>query len=253
VIHSLRRSTIAALVSALAATSVSLAQAPQQPLRPAGPPQGTAGPAQGGGVPNGAAPAGAAPAHHAQGHPGAAASVAIIDLPYILKNHGGFNQRLEELRREAEGVENDFKAKRDAIQKIMVQLEELQRGSPDYKKLEEEITKRQAGLSVDINIAKKKFQEAEARIYYEVYQQILAEVRYYAEANRIGLVLKFNGDEANKDNPDEIMREMQKMVLYYNHSMDITPIMLERMKAPPVRAGGNNPAAQRPGVQPRRQ
>ena len=43
-------------------------------------------------------------------------------------------------------------------------------------------------------------------------------------------MLKFNGDEANKDNPEEIMREMQKMVLYYNQAIDITPIILDRMK-----------------------
>ena len=181
---------------------------------------------------------------------GAASEVAILDLPYILKNHGGFNQRVEDLRREAEGVENDFKAKRDSIQKLMVQLDDLQRGSPDFKKLEEDITKRQANLSVEINIMKKKFQESEAKIYYEVYQQILADVRYYAEANRITLVLKFNGDEANKDNPEEIMREMQKMVLYYNQAIDITPIILDRMKGQqPRAAGGTNPSAQRPGVQ----
>ncbi|MES1213028.1 MAG: OmpH family outer membrane protein [Singulisphaera sp.] len=250
VAKSLRRGMFTLFLTALALTSTTFAQ--QQPLRnPAGP----ANP--GAGAPPASAPAGspggAAPHHAAAQHGGGAAgSVALIDLPYVLKNHGGFNQRLEELRREAEGAENDLKAKRDAIQKLMVQLDDLNRGSPDFKKLEEEITKRQASLSVDVNITKKKFQEAEAKLYYEVYQAILAEVRYYAEANRITLVLKFNGDEANKDNPEEIMREMQKMVLYYNPAIDITPIILDRMKGQQPRAAGANPAAQRPGVQPRR-
>ncbi|HVU85740.1 MAG TPA: OmpH family outer membrane protein [Pirellulales bacterium] len=241
---SLCRGTFAALFTALALTSTAhsqqqpAGQPPQQPPRNATPPAG-------------GAPAGGAAHHAAAQHGGAVpGGVALIDLPYVLKNHGGFNHRLEELRREAEGAENALKIKRDEIQKLMVQLDDLNRGSPDFKKLEEEITKRQAGLSVDVNITKKKFQEAEAKIYYEVYQSILAEVRYYAEANRITLVLKFNGDEANKDNPEEIMREMQKMVLYYNPVVDITPIILDRMKAQQPRgAAGTNPAAQRPGVQ----
>jgi Skp family chaperone for outer membrane proteins len=248
VVRSLCRGTFAAFVTALVIASVTYAQQqpagqPQQPLRNAAPSQ------PGGGAPGGA-PAGGAQAggQHGGAIPG---GVALIDLPYVLKNHAGFNHRLEELRREAEGAENALKVKRDEIQKVMVQLDDLNRGSPDFKKLEEEITKRQAGLSVDVNITKKKFQEAEAKIYYEVYQAILAEVRYYAEANRITLVLKFNGDEANKDNPDEIMREMQKMVLYYNPVIDITPIILDRMKGQqPRAAAGTNPAAQRPGVQP---
>ena len=246
--NSRRPALFAAMVAVLATAGLSHAQAPQQQPpqqqpRPAGPGQpGAAGPGHQGGA--------AMPATHA--HAGSAGGVAIIDLPYILKNHGGFNQRVEELRREAEGVENDFKAKRDSVQKLMVQLDDLQRGSTDFKKLEEDITKRQANLSVEINIMKKKFQEAEAKIYYEAYQQILNEVKYYAEANRISLVLKFNGDEANKDNPEEIMREMQKMVLYYNQAIDITPVILEKMKGQTPRAAGANPAAQRPGVPPRR-
>jgi len=244
VTNSLRPGTFAALLAVLAAAGLSNAQQvppqqqSQQPRPAAPPPQGAAAPAHQGGA--------AMPAAH--GHPGSAGGVAIIDLPYILKNHGGFNQRVEELRREAEGVENDFKAKRDAVQKLMVQLDDLQRGSTDFKKLEEDITKRQANLSVEINIMKKKFQESEAKIYYEAYQQILGEVKYYAEANRINLVLKFNGDEANKENPDEIMREMQKMVLYYNHAIDITPVILEKMKGQAQRPTGPNPSAQRPGV-----
>lgn len=241
--NSVHKGVFAALLTALATVGPAFAQAPpQQPAqRPAGlPPQGAAG-----------MPSGAAPAHH-PAHAVGGGAVAIIDLPYILKHHGGFNQRLEELRRDAENVENDFKAKRDAIQKMMVQADDLNRGSPDFKKMEEDITKRQANLQVEINIAKKKFQEAEAKIYYEVYQQILGEVKYYAEANHIGLVLKFNGDEANKDNPEEIMREMQKMVLYNSASIDITPVILEKMKVQPPRAGGANPAANRPGVPPRR-
>jgi Skp family chaperone for outer membrane proteins len=244
VVRSLCRGTFAAFVTALVIASMTYAQQqppaaqPQQPLRGAAPPS----------QPGGGAPAGAPSGpQHGGAVPG---GVALIDLPYVLKNHGGFNHRLEELRREAEGAENALKIKRDEIQKLMVQLDDLNRGSPDFKKLEEEITKRQANLSVDVNITKKKFQEAEAKIYYEVYQAILAEVRHYAEANRITLVLKFNGDEANKDNPEEIMREMQKMVLYYNPVVDITPIILDRMKGQqPRAAAGANPAAQRPGVQ----
>ncbi len=214
----------------------------QQPLR------------QPGNMPNGLPPQGIPPGHAPQGHGVApTGGIAIIDLPFILKNHGGFNQRLEELRHEAEAVENEFKAKRDAIQKLVVSMDDYQRGSPEFKKLEEDITKRQANLSVEINIAKKKFQETEARIYYEVYQQIVSEVRYYSEANRINLVLKFNGEEANKDNPEEIMREMQKMILYYNQAVDITPLILDRMKGQPQRPGGSNPTANRQpaGVPPR--
>ena len=184
------------------------------------------------------------------GHGVATGGVAIVDLSYVLKNHAGFNQRLEELRREAEAAQADLTAKRDAVQKLIVQLDDFQRGSPDYKKLEEEITKRQANLQVDLNITKKKFAETEAKVYYEAYQQVAAEIKSYADAAHINLVLKFNGDPVNKDSPEEIQREMLSLVLYYNQAIDITPIVLERLKGQPGRQGPAPSSAQRPGVPP---
>ena len=178
--------------------------------------------------------------------------MAIVDLSYVLKNHAGFNQRLEESRREAEAAQADLTAKRDAVQKLIVQLDDFQRGSPDYKKLEEEITKRQANLQVDLNITKKKFAETEAKVYYEAYQQVAAEIKSYADAAHINLVLKFNGDPVNKDSPEEIQREMLSLVLYYNQAIDITPIVLERLKGQPGRQGPAPSSAQRPGVPPQR-
>ncbi|MBI2824232.1 MAG: OmpH family outer membrane protein [Planctomycetia bacterium] len=225
---SLRVRFFAAFLILLAVRGTALAQQ-QPPQRPAG------------------APA-AAPVHASLAS--APCNVAIIDLAYILKKHAGFQQRMEELRHEAETVENEIKGKRDAIQKLAQRLDDYTKGSPDYKNLEEDITKRQADLGVDFNIAKKKFQEAEARVYYEAYQQVLAEVRKHAEATGISLVMKFDGDEANKDNPDDVRRDLYKLVLYYNQAIDITPVILDRLKGQVPRPAGPNPATMRPGVPP---
>jgi Skp family chaperone for outer membrane proteins len=245
VVHqSLHRAFAGFTILLLAATSA-LAQAP---IRPAGAPQ------PGGGAPPAAAsapPAATAP-HYA---PRAAAGgqhpmggVALIDLGYILKNHAGFNQRTDEFRQQWEGRENDVKSKQEALRKLAMQLNDYQKGSAQYKQLEEEVTKRSGELQVEVNLLKKKFQEAESKLFYDAYKQIYNEVRVHCEQHSITMVIKFNGEPPNPDNPEEVGAEMfNKQVMYYNPAIDITPAIVERLKGQQSR--GPAPArAPRPGL-----
>jgi len=177
--------------------------------------------------------------------------VALIDLGYILKNHAGFQQKSEEFRQQWEGRENDIKAKQESIRKLAAQLNEFNKGSAQYRQLEEEIAKRQADFSVEVNLTKKKFAEAEAKLFYDAYQQIYGEVRLHCEQNNVVMVIKFNGDRPDANNPEEIGSEMfNKQVLYYNPAVDITPAILDRLKGQ-VGRPAPAPTAQRPGLPPR--
>ncbi len=218
---------------------------PNNPTRQA--PVGNAQPAYSGGAPAAAAPA-TRPSSQLAG------SVALVDLGFVVKNHAGLQAKQEEFRQRQEAFQNDVKAKSEALKKLAMQSNDFAKGSKEYKELEEELAKRDSILRIDVKIAQQKFAEEEARVMYDIYQQIVAEVRLYAEANNIALVMHFNGDEANRNNPEEMVREMQmRTVLYHNRGIDITPFILDRLKGQAGRTSAP-PAAARPGVpaQPRR-
>ena len=167
----------------------------------------------------------------------AAPQVAIIDLAYIFNNHVRFKALSDELRRDVEAAESELKNNKTSLQKMADQLESFNRNSPEYRQLEEDITKRGADLQVQVQLQKKSFFEQEAKIYYTVYQEIMEQVKYHADKHGIVLVMRFNGDPLDENDPQGIQKELNKAVLYYNKVIDITPIILDAVNPP--RTNGN--------------
>jgi Skp family chaperone for outer membrane proteins len=199
----------------------------------------------------------AAPPAIAQQRTTAAPQVAIIDLAYIFNNHVKFKALSDDLRRDVEAAENELKNNKTALQKLADSLEGFNRNTPEYRQLEEDITKRSADLQVQVQLQKKTFFEQEAKIYYTVYQEIMEQVKYHADKHGIVLVMRFNGDPLDENDPQGIQKELNKAVLYYNKVIDITPIILDAVNPARTNRGPVPPTANRTsgpqGVPTRRQ
>jgi outer membrane protein len=180
-----------------------------------------------------------------------AGSLALLDVSYIFKNHARFKSMMEEMKADVQRAEDQVKAERKAINDLRAQLGEFQPGTQDYKDLEAVITKRSSDLAVQVQLQKKEFLQREAKIYHTVYQEILQEVSYYAAVNGISMVLKFNGDQADPNQPEEVIRDINKPVIFYAKNLDITPIIRDRLNSraytPPANSGGTPPIGTRPG------
>lgn len=168
--------------------------------------------------------------------------MAIIDLAYIFENHTRFKQQSDELRRDVEAAEAELKSNKAQLQKMAENLEQFNRTSPEYRSLEEDITRRTAELQVQVGTQKRNFYEQEAKIYYSTYKEVMDQVRYYAEKHNILLVMRFQGDPYNENDPQGLQKELNKAILYHNSMIDITPIILEAVNPP--RPNGRQPAPQ---------
>lgn len=158
--------------------------------------------------------------------------IAIIDLSYIFNNHVRFKALSDGLRRDVEAAEAELNANKAALKKMQDQLDSYNRGSPEYRQLEEDMAKRTAEVQVQIQVQKRNFFEQEAKIYYTVYKEIMEQVQYYAEKHGILLVMRFNGDPSDENDPQSVQKELNKAVLYYNKMIDITPIILDAVNPP---------------------
>jgi Skp family chaperone for outer membrane proteins len=175
--------------------------------------------------------------------------IAIIDLAYIFENHTRFKQMNDDLRRDVEAAEAELKSNKAQLQKMVDNLDQYNRTSQEYRTLEEDITKRQAELQVQVGKQKRDFYEQEAKIYYSTYKEVMDQVRYYAEKNNILLVMRFQGDPYNENDPQGLQKELNKPILYHNIAIDITPFILEAVNPP--RPNGRQPAPQ-VGIKPGR-
>ncbi len=185
-------------------------------------------PAVGGGQYNPAAIPGAAVPH--AGAPAGGLGIngmAVIDVAYIFKNHARFKQQMDIMKQKVDAAENDVKAAQEEMKKSVEQMKQFNPGSPDYKRMEADLLKKQGDLQVKVNLQKKDFMEQEGKIYYNVSREIEDAVKLFATKNNIAMVLRFNGDQVDANNRDDILRSINKPIVYYDPRMDITPYILQ--------------------------
>jgi Skp family chaperone for outer membrane proteins len=157
----------------------------------------------------------------------AGARLALLDVSRIFKNHQRFKGMMDEMKGDVERAEASVKAERDAINKLAEGLQEFHKGTPDYKRMEEELAKRQADLQVQLTLQKNEFLQREAKIYHAVYQEILQATDYFCKQNRIDMVLRFNGEKVDVERPDSVLTWINKPVVWYASDLDITDAILQ--------------------------
>jgi Skp family chaperone for outer membrane proteins len=172
--------------------------------------------------------------------------IAVVDITYILDHHPRLKVDMDTYKREYENTGLQFKKEQEAIVKKAEVLKGLKVGSPDFKKLEEELAQRESDLKVKASLQQKEFAERESKIYLRAYQEVSAVVRTYAERNGISLVLRFSGAPADPNNPQAVRGELLKTIQYSHRDIDITDHILAElnrsaaMATPPAGSPGRS-------------
>jgi Skp family chaperone for outer membrane proteins len=173
---------------------------------------------------------------------------AVLDVPYIFKNHVRFKMMMEDLKRQVQQAEEQFKAERQQVTKMAEELQQYNKGTDKYKELEEKITDLQTRLTISVNRQKTAFLQQEARNYYTVYQEICQATDYFCQQYGIDLVIKFNREKINPDNPDSVLSGINQLVVHHR-GLDISDQILANLnRDAPANAG----AADRRGTTPPR-
>ena len=156
--------------------------------------------------------------------------VAVIDITFILDNYPRLKQESDQFKADVENMGKQFKGEQETIVKSAEKLKTFKAGSPDFKKLEEELAQRSSDLKVKASLQEKEFAERESRMYLKAYKEVTSVVKTYAERNGISLVLRFNGAPVDVNNRDAIRAELFKTVMYNDPSIDITDQVLAELK-----------------------
>jgi Skp family chaperone for outer membrane proteins len=191
---------------------------------------------------NGPLPA-AAPAATASG-----TNIAVLDIAYIFKNHVRFNAQMNDMKRDIEAFDAYVREEQRKMQTKAEALRQFNPASAEYKKAEEELAHMQSDLQIKAGVKKKEFLEQEAKVYYNVYREVEQSVAVFAQRNRIGMVLRFTGDEMKPDDRASVLQGVNRPVVF-QQNLDITEYILGDlnkgavMAAAPPAAGGAAPAA----------
>ncbi len=164
--------------------------------------------------------------------------VAVIDIKYILENHAGFKQSMEGLKSQFDKAGEELKAERLRINQLEQQLQTLKPSTQDFNQLDEEVNRAKADWTLSANKQKKEIRKKESEILWTVYYQVKTETKRYCEQNRIDLVISFNGEPIDPEQPQQVVRGVSKPIVYHHPGIDITPHVLASLNNQNNQAAG---------------
>jgi Skp family chaperone for outer membrane proteins len=153
--------------------------------------------------------------------------VAVIDLPFLLQNHGRFKAENEDLKRRIQAAEEMVKQDQKAIEQQAGVMQTFQRNTPDYKAAEETLAKMNADLQLKVQIQKRNFAEERTKSLAKVQDELANYVYSYATQHGILVVMNYNGEEVDASNPQSVMGALYNPVLYKHPASDITQQILQ--------------------------
>ncbi len=171
--------------------------------------------------------------------------IAVVDISYVFKEHKRFIATMEGMKNDMKGIEDQLKSKRDAIAQMEEARNRLEVGSADFKKLDDQLATEKAKFNLEMDRQRKNLMEKESQVYFSTYQEVSYAITNYAKQRNIGLVLRFNGDKPDPNKRPDILKDINKPVVFENN-IDITRDILAIVNGGAATNVGGRPAAGQP-------
>lgn len=176
----------------------------------------------------------------------AGGSVAVLDMSRVFKEHARLKDLQESMKTEVQNIDNALKGENDTIRKLSEQLRDYSIGSPDYTNLDSQITNRKAKLQANVQLERKKLMLREAEMLHSVYTEVAQEVETIANSRGLLMVIQYADIPSSPNEPESVMSNLNKQVVWHNKSIDITEEVIARVNRGGAPAQYNNGTAQRP-------
>lgn len=153
--------------------------------------------------------------------------VGLIDMAHIFKNYEKFKDQTESLQAAAQEAEAKAQEMLKQGQQLQVQIQTLQPGTADYNKIEAQMIELQTRLQTFKQVEQREIVRKQAELYKKIYMEVQNAVKLYADYHRYTLVMRFSRQElVETNNPQEIIQNMNRQVVYYQTRDDITDPIL---------------------------
>jgi Skp family chaperone for outer membrane proteins len=166
--------------------------------------------------------------------------IAVIDISRIFKEHPRFIYEMAQLKARVQAEDDKMKQRANALQQAADELQSFKSGSLEYKNKEKQVASERAQMQIDIQVQRKEFLQQEAAIYKEIYEGIKIEVANYASRAGLAAVIRYASQppEADPDQPNMVLAEIQKDLVWFHPQLDITNQILANLKARTGATGG---------------
>ena len=162
--------------------------------------------------------------------------VAVLDVAKVFKANTVFEQRMEEIKSEADSLKAQIQQEQDSIRARAQEVAQYEIGTPERNQMEGKIEQDQALLRTKARQAETDLLNREAKIYYETYQQMQSTVAKLAQQYGISLVLRFDSEDIDPTNRPDVIKGVNRAVVYH-HKLDLTKMVIETLSPAASSAG----------------
>lgn len=163
--------------------------------------------------------------------------LGLVDMAHVFKNSHEFLNRREALKKEITASDAKAKTMVTELKALQEDLKDAAAGSADQKDLQLQLVERKARYERFRNSEQQRFLKKEAKIYKEVYLKVQKLVSEIARKRGLTTVFRFSreGVETAKE-PKEVLNKMNRLLIHYEKSQDITEAVLKELNARPEAA-----------------
>ncbi len=165
-----------------------------------------------------------APAADAKPH-----KVGLIDMAHVFKEYKKFESLREELKIEISGSEQQAKAMAEKIKQLQAELKEIKEGRDGYDEKEKELAKASATFETFRRSTQRDILKKESEIYHQVYMEVSDAVKKYSKYYGYTLVLRFNREDLNPEDPQGLIQGMNRQVVFHQPEDDMTDSVLSHL------------------------
>ena len=155
--------------------------------------------------------------------------VGLIDMAFVFKNYKKFETLREDLKVEIAASEEKAKAVQQETTGLQQQLKTFTEGSAEYAKIEKQLVQKMAEFEGFRREKSREFLKKESQIYSQVYHEVEDVVKLYATQFGYTLVIRFNREDPDNENPQQVLQNMNRQVVYYREDDDITAKILNKL------------------------
>jgi Skp family chaperone for outer membrane proteins len=149
-------------------------------------------------------------------------NIAVIDVGQIFEKHTRFNGRMEQLKGEIKATEDAWKKDAQEINAMIDQIKSMKADSPDYHRMEADVAKRQGDFNVNKALRNKDLMEKQSKIYLDTYREVESAVGEFCKRYNVALVIRYNAKDIDSSDPQEILKGIQRPIVYVDKRYDIT-------------------------------
>lgn len=155
--------------------------------------------------------------------------VGLIDMAHVFKNYEKFEYLREDLKLKIAESETQAKQMAENIKNLQTQMKGFKEGSEEFGEVEQRLAKASAEFETFRRSTQREILKEESAIYHQIYMEVADAVKKYSKYYGYTLVLRFNREDLNPEDPQGLIQGMNRQVVFHQEEDDMTNSVLSHL------------------------